>query len=297
MSNQNFEIKRRFDFQRDGFTRDLFLDKTREHILNKNTDVNIYPVNAYIWFHDILPHVFNYTVETFSHTWIKQTILQRNFEDRSYTYKGSQVNKLWQTYSQDKNLFFMFTKIYKFMQNIPREFIVPISLGAVPTEIRKPSGDTMPGWDYRFHPGGTKLRCLSFMPSNLNFNIMITHSPNTHHLQNYFKEKSIEYYSFVNSSNNELKRLLNLDKFYDNAYILYNQEVGFQIMESDEEADSELGLEWHVELRNKCVYVNNYKIINWNKFDQMFEFVNERKNLNDTRCPRDNIHCPLHKTQ
>ena len=295
MSNLNFTIKKRFNLQRDEHQRNNYIDFAKQTIHDKNTDVLIYPFNSTEWFNYVVPYLFKQGNEKFVHSWIKHTILERNFDNRSYSYSGDQVNKLWQTYSLEKSLFFGLSKIYKFMQNPPQDFIVPISIGATVQKVVTPQGYEIDEWYYPYHPGATKMKCLSFMPRNLNFNIMITRSKNTYHLQKLFEQRGYTHYSFMNTSNLALQRLLNLDRMQI-PYWLYTDEIGFQMMESDEEIASQDPPDWHVEFRDHCFYVNGFQITeNYMDGDnRIYKFVGQHDYLNAS-CPIHLQRCPHNK--
>ena len=58
MSNPNFTIKKRFNFNRDEHQRNNYLDFAKQTILDKNTDVLIYPFNSSEWFNYVVPYLF-----------------------------------------------------------------------------------------------------------------------------------------------------------------------------------------------------------------------------------------------
>jgi hypothetical protein len=295
MSTTNFTIKKRFNLQRDEHQRNNYLNFAKQTILDKNTDVLIYPFNSSEWFNYVAPYLFRQENKKITHSWIKHTILKNNFENRSYTFSGDVVGKLWGEYNLEQSLWFGLSKIYKFMIDPPKDFIVPISMGAIVKNELTPQGHLMDIWYYPYHPGSTKMKCLSFMPRNLNFNIMITRNENTRHLQKLFDERGYTYHSFMNTSNEKLQKLLNLDRMQI-PYWLYTDEIGFQMMESDEEIASQDPPDWHVEFRDHCFYVNGFQITE-NYMDgnnRMYKFVGQHDYLNAS-CPIQKYQCPFNK--
>lgn len=297
MSNLNFTIKKHFTFITDEHQRNNYLDFAKKTILDKNTDVLIYPFNSTEWFNYVIPYLFRQENKKVVHSWIKHTILKNNFENRSYTFEGDVWGNLWTTWPQEKSIWFGLSKIYKFMKDPPQDFIVPISLGAYKKPTVTPQGYKIDEWTYPYHPGTFKMRCLSFMPRNLHFNIMITRNENTNHLQKLFNERGYTYHSFTNTSNDKLQKLLNLDRMQI-PYWLYSDPIGFQILESDEELAhrSRVTPDWHIEFRDHCFYINGFQITETYMDDtrRMYRFVGQRDYLN-TNCPIQKNNCPFNK--
>ena len=85
MSNPNFTIKKRFNFNRDEHQRNNYLDFAKQTILDKNTDVLIYPFNSSEWFNYVVPYLFRQENKRVTHSWIKHTILKNNFRHNNNT--------------------------------------------------------------------------------------------------------------------------------------------------------------------------------------------------------------------